>query len=336
MHATTVDEITFTREEFHEKMWSTPATQVARELGCSDVLIGKICKKYDIPKPYPGYWAKLEHGKNPKKKRLPKNDDSHMQTLTFYKYPDRETMTSEPEPEPEYDDDIQQMLDRACTLKPVKVAASLRNPHSLIAATRDQLRANRLSFHERSSIDLHKRALTVSVRVSERVTTRALCIMDALIKRVEKIGGNMGVKKDRWSEWSTHTIVCFGGEEVSILRLREKQNQIRIPHDEGRAYLGSRTELQPSGLLIIDNGPSSYGSTLLHDTAKRRRIEDGLNDLIIDFVKKAGQLRIRRRKEEAERKLREEGNRIRQQHEEELRQRREELAKRQETGASSR
>ena len=69
------EEITFTREQFYEKVWSSPATKIAKELGCSDVMIGKICKSYDVPKPYLGYWAKLEYGKDPKKTPLPKNGD---------------------------------------------------------------------------------------------------------------------------------------------------------------------------------------------------------------------------------------------------------------------
>ncbi len=80
----------FTRQEFYEKLWSMPATKVAAELGCSDVMIGKVCKTYDIPKPYAGYWAQISHGKNPEKTPLPENEDASRQKLTFYKYPNLE------------------------------------------------------------------------------------------------------------------------------------------------------------------------------------------------------------------------------------------------------
>jgi hypothetical protein len=53
----------FTREEFYELVWSAPATKLGVDLGCSDVMIGKVCKSFDIPKPYSGYWAKLDNGK---------------------------------------------------------------------------------------------------------------------------------------------------------------------------------------------------------------------------------------------------------------------------------
>lgn len=71
--------VTFTREQFYEKVWSAPATQIAKELGCSDVLIGKVCKSHDIPKPYLGYWARLEHRKNQAGPSLPGH--SHDQAL---------------------------------------------------------------------------------------------------------------------------------------------------------------------------------------------------------------------------------------------------------------
>jgi len=80
-------EFTFTREEFYKKLWEIPTTKLATELGCSDVMIGKVCKAYNIPKPYLGYWAQLTNGKQPKRTRLPKDDDPQIQSLTFFKYP---------------------------------------------------------------------------------------------------------------------------------------------------------------------------------------------------------------------------------------------------------
>ena len=272
------EEITFTREQFYEKLWSTPTTKVANELGCSDVLIGKICKQYNIPKPYLGYWAKLEHGKRPKKTPLPKSDDPDIQMLTFYRCPDREATGQKPEVEPEYDPDIQKMLDKARSLGPLQVADSLQNPHALVAATRDRLKREQIPFHRRPYHEPRDRRPTLSLDVSKDMRGRALRIMDALVKRVEKIGGRVEIKKEKWREYRTQTVVCFGGEEVSVIRLREKRNQVRVPRDR-KDILDPDVELQPSGLLILDRGPSYFESILLRDTPKRRRIEGGLNDV---------------------------------------------------------
>ena len=49
------------------KMWSAPTTQVATELGISDVALAKRCKKLNVPKPPLGYWAKVAAGQKPEK-----------------------------------------------------------------------------------------------------------------------------------------------------------------------------------------------------------------------------------------------------------------------------
>lgn len=61
----------FTLEEFYNKVWSTPAKTLAAELGISDVMIGKICRKHKIPKPSLGYWAKFYAGKKVRQPSFP-------------------------------------------------------------------------------------------------------------------------------------------------------------------------------------------------------------------------------------------------------------------------
>ena len=63
--------IALSREQLHEKVWAAPATQVAAELGISDVALAKRCKKLNVPKPSPGYWAKIAAGRRPCKRPLP-------------------------------------------------------------------------------------------------------------------------------------------------------------------------------------------------------------------------------------------------------------------------
>lgn len=58
------------RSELFELVWSKPATAVARDLGISDVAVGKLCSKLQVPKPPRGYWARVEAGQTPKKPAL--------------------------------------------------------------------------------------------------------------------------------------------------------------------------------------------------------------------------------------------------------------------------
>lgn len=45
-------------EEMAIMVMQKPTSQIAIELGVSDVAIGKFCKKHNIPKPERGYWTK--------------------------------------------------------------------------------------------------------------------------------------------------------------------------------------------------------------------------------------------------------------------------------------
>jgi len=59
------------REKLFALVWERPATEVARELGISDVALGKLCRRQQIPKPPRGYWARVASGKTPRRPPLP-------------------------------------------------------------------------------------------------------------------------------------------------------------------------------------------------------------------------------------------------------------------------
>lgn len=59
-----------TREELFLLVWERPSQEIARELGISDVALAKRCRKLQVPKPTPGYWAKIKAGKRPQKPLL--------------------------------------------------------------------------------------------------------------------------------------------------------------------------------------------------------------------------------------------------------------------------
>lgn len=52
-----------TRRQLYDLVWSQPATDLARKLRISSVAVGKACRRWNIPAPPRGYWAKLRHEK---------------------------------------------------------------------------------------------------------------------------------------------------------------------------------------------------------------------------------------------------------------------------------
>ena len=63
--------ITITRNQLYERVWTVPIKTLAVEFGISDVRLGKICRKHNIPLPGRGYWAKVKAGKTIRRKELP-------------------------------------------------------------------------------------------------------------------------------------------------------------------------------------------------------------------------------------------------------------------------
>lgn len=323
---------TFTREEFYAFVWSAPATKLAKELGCSDVMIGKICRAFDIPKPYLGYWAKLANGKNPKRTRLPRNSDPELQSLTFYQHPNYEATVNEPPHELQFDDDIQVLLRRAMELGPVQVPESLRSPHQLIVLTKgdDERRAReeKIPWSQRGLSSRDRPPKRLSCEVSGKLQARAYRVFDALIKRIEAIGGEVRIVVPENRYGSCSTKVYFGGECISTIRLREKCNQVRITDPKATYdWDRNRTELVPSGTLLLDRGPSDYLGPLAMD-GKVRKLEDKLEGLIIDFVRQAGETRIRRRREKELAWIKAEQEQIRREREAERKRRQDELDQR--------
>ncbi len=60
-----------TREELFELVWEKPVSKLAAEFRVSDVALGKICRRMNIPKPPRGFWAKVDAGRKPRKPKLP-------------------------------------------------------------------------------------------------------------------------------------------------------------------------------------------------------------------------------------------------------------------------
>jgi hypothetical protein len=47
------------KELLKRLVWKIPATRLGKIFGCSDVMIGRLCKRWDIEYPGRGYWAKI-------------------------------------------------------------------------------------------------------------------------------------------------------------------------------------------------------------------------------------------------------------------------------------
>jgi hypothetical protein len=61
---------TWNREELYKEIWEQPMLKIAPKYGISGVMLGKVCRKLQIPVPGRGYWARKESGKTVSRKPL--------------------------------------------------------------------------------------------------------------------------------------------------------------------------------------------------------------------------------------------------------------------------
>jgi hypothetical protein len=292
MQSTKADQLSFTRTEFYDKIWSIPSEKFAAELGISDAALRKVCQKYRIPKPYPGYWSKRRNDQSPHQTELPNTNAPQLQTLTFEIKPPA-LPAYKPSPN-DYDGDIKRLLDTANSLPRLVVPDIVTDPHPLVVSAEQTHRNDRQSFTDRqfNGFKGYKNALAIDVIPPQ--LGRALRIMDAIIRRVESIGGRVELQAERSERPRIHTVIVFGKEPIATMRVRETFKKIRIPPPTDGSWLSRRSEIIPTGLLVVDHGPSVNRSPHLKDTAVKHRIEDQLHDWLIDLIHKVAKLRHQR------------------------------------------
>lgn len=197
------DDIKLTREELYAKVWSKPATELAKEFGISDVAIGKICRRMNVPKPGPGYWRGLEVGERPQLTPLPKQEE-RMPSLVFIE-PHQNPSTFK-SMDQEVSDRIQAESDPA---NRITVADSLRKAHPLVKAAQLELERRNKSASE--GIWLPQEPC-LDIRVSRKGMRRALLIMDALLKSLEARGYSI----DLGTRERPSTSVVVGRDKVDV------------------------------------------------------------------------------------------------------------------------
>ena len=58
-----MEQVTLTRRELYDLVWSTPMTAIAKKYLISDVGLRKICISMNIPLPRAEHWEKIKAGK---------------------------------------------------------------------------------------------------------------------------------------------------------------------------------------------------------------------------------------------------------------------------------
>jgi hypothetical protein len=276
--------INFEREKLYEEVWAEPVTKVAAKYGLSDVGLKKICKKLSIPCPPLGYWARLQHGKNPPRAALPKSSGPTVYQHSKY--------------EPYVDEEVAERLAvvEAATPPPqlaarIEVRASVEECLPVVRQLGKELKGKGRDSRE-WPVTAANGAFVLAVSVDHSV--RALLLADLVLRYCIQAKYSL----ERPQQGAAHIKV-----ESEKFRFRISEKSLRVERkpspeekDDARRYptiYGNRVyyTTKPTGMLRLDvmRLDSSYPIFSLRD-GKTKGIEDSMPELpskLQEFATKA-------------------------------------------------
>jgi len=170
-----------------------PATKLAKELGISDVGLGKICRRMEIPKPALGYWRKVEvGGRIPRKPRLKELSLKGQQQVTIH--------PSSPE---------SKSIQRIRKSESVPFPDKLVDPHRLTKKTFASFNKGKT---DEKGILLSRNKIHLNIHVTHENLDRACLIMDTLVKAIELRGHKVKTEGER----PLKTVVEIDGKKITI------------------------------------------------------------------------------------------------------------------------
>jgi hypothetical protein len=278
------------RDELYELVWSKPTRKLAKEFGISDVALGKICKKLNVPKPPPGHWQRIAAGYKVTPPSLGK--PTQQQLLEIEIRPTVQKTNAE-----STDPILRELMERErLPINKIVVSADLRGAHPLISHTNRVLRQatpdsyNRLVLPWNAKIE-HP---YLDVRVSKQALSRTLRIMDALLKAIEKRGYEIEQKDAVHFEVNGEKIRFYVNEKV-------KRSERKRTAAEKEHYWGiDRWIFTPTGELTFTIDEVWIERKNWRDR-KDKRLEDQLNDIVVGIISAADVIRTRRAEHEEQR-----------------------------------
>ena len=303
---------TFTRQDLYELVWNRPGRDIASDLGISDVALSKACRRSNIPRPGPGYWAKQAVGKRTVRPTLPLRGLGQSDTVRiggsryWMEQISDEQILNDPTPEPpRFAEDLTQVTERARILvRKVAIPANISRGHPLVVALLEEDAGRR----ERQQARAYPSTWDAP-RFDSPSGRRKLRILNALFLGFARLGHKIRVhvEEDRQSAvvWIGDRQVSFHlesanrkaarGPRVQRERLRLAINWYQSPpdvplswEDYDQVSLESQITDVAVGILVAAEWSYRVGVQRRHDWRVERR-----NEL---------EKQIQEAKEEAERK----------------------------------
>lgn len=271
--------VKLTREELHELVWSKPGTALAKEIGVSDVAISKACRRYFIPRPPMGHWAKVKAGK--KVHRLPllargpgmSNEIEIGGRRYHYSYDrrsDEELAASEPRP-PVFEDELSDVKSRVKkSIKKFSVSRELEKVHRLLRRFLDD------DEERRKKVETSRYVSSWDMPIfDDPLERRRLKILNALFTAAEQNGMKPTIS----------------GKEVRTLGIKVNDQHVSFTLDAKSqrpnqwGEISIRTKGTSSKMrLALESHHSSSEPTKVWEDHGRSLVEHKLHEILIEII----------------------------------------------------
>jgi hypothetical protein len=270
---------TFTRAELYDLVWSRPRTALAKELGVSDVAIGKHCARANVPTPAVGYWAKLSAGGKPVRLplllRLPGQADCVAIGKDNGHWRPVERLTEQPVPPLFVEDLEKQVAEAVKRVGRVVATRDLTAPDRSLGRVLEAEAKRRAKFLAEPRWDWHK------PHFDEPAFQRHLRLFNSLARALTPLYGPQAVRED--DEWfqgrgTLHHLVLhldFGGVAMN-LRVHEpgEPRRDRAPKPVSVTTLRVESSHTDVPLLEWSDGPG-------------QKIEGSLTEIVAALLRRA-------------------------------------------------
>ena len=303
--------IFLTRRGLYDKVWSKAMRKLGPELGISDVGLKKLCRRFKIPTPPAGYWAKVAHGKKVRKPRFVKwpEDDDPEYGFTFpvigEGLPPGEQLATE----------VKQQAE------PIIVPDKLVDPHPLIVATEKSLLA---AGKDDEGLVWPRAKKTLNIHVSPENVPRAMRIMDAFVKALEARSLPVKVVDQ---EGNRRTVATVLQESVGFTLYEATERVERQPTPQEQRYDLTRRRQKkyyrrvPSGRLGLRiTSSAGWGRRRCWVDDRRRKLDVQLRSVLAAIYRTAESIKAEKREAEEQERQRRQQERERQEKLEEIRQ----------------
>lgn len=269
---------TVLRQALYEQVWSEPMVLVARKYELSDRGLAKLCARYEIPVPGRGYWARRQHGYTDRRPPLP--ECPSQLDMVYFSASESEHLVTDSVP----------AFAPIESAQAVTIDLRARPTHSALRQIRAGLKGQRVD-----SIGLlHFTADGLRVTVSPASLSRALRVLDAMLRAVECQGGAAGWK----GQPPPGKFELIVADEALGIVIDEKCGQVRdldelAKHRRKHPYFDRPWFLRPRGALSVKVVAGGWERRVWQD-GKRHTLESRLPEIVVSLWAVADELKKRR------------------------------------------